>query len=68
MKQIIIFDDCYTCSEDLQKNVNGWIKEEKPVRIYDIIVNPLKVGYSKIGEEVETTYLWTATVIYEELG
>lgn len=75
MKQVAIFDDCYDNSEELEKVVNKWIKEEN-INVIDIRTQPVNMGYiiedcfhyktNKPIKSVDNTIYWTITVIYEE--
>lgn len=65
MKKVLIFDDFYTDSYDLDKNVNEWIETNKP-EIVSITVQPLKIGYETTVNGVEYGYIWTASIVYEE--
>ena len=75
MKKVLIFDDCYTESLDLEKAINDYIDKYK-INVVDIKINPVTEGYivrdsydSKNDEDIkniESCLFWTATVIYEE--
>lgn len=75
MRKVLIFDECYTESLDLEKAINDYIDEYK-INIIDIKVNPVTEGYTirdsydvKNREDIkniESCVLWVATVIYEE--
>lgn len=75
MKKVLIFDDFYTESLDLEKAINEYIDEYK-INVVDIKINPVTEGYtvrdsydSKTDEDIkniESCVFWTATVIYEE--
>lgn len=55
MKQVAIFDDFYTDSQDLEQAVNEWVKEYK--------VNVLNID---VKTYISTFNVWYAVVTYED--
>ena len=59
MKKVLIFDECYTESLDLEKAINEYIDKYK-INVVDIKINPVTEGYivrdsydSKNGEDIK---------------
>ena len=75
MKKVAIFDNCYDDCEELEKDVNELIKEEK-LNVIDIKIMPVNWGHIEYDyynspqdrdeKHRENTIYWYAVVTYEE--
>lgn len=75
MKKVVIFDNYYDESDELEKDVNEWI-EENNVNIIDIEVITENMGQieyegfnafkNRDEKHIENNIIWYAVITYEE--